>query len=131
MLNLTEHPPGNHHFIRRIDEDGAIINDRRFSTSVIVGARLLHQAWPVCSLSDLDETTIAPLLEHEPELVLIGVGRRPEFPDARIQHLFFRHGIGLECMTLVAAARTFNVLMSENRRALAGLILPPTTPSID
>ncbi|MFW5815575.1 MAG: Mth938-like domain-containing protein [Wenzhouxiangella sp.] len=130
MLNLTEHQPGNHHFIRRIDDDGVMINDQRFSSSVLVGARLLRDDWPVQALSDLDEHTIEPLLALQPELVVIGVGSRPQFPDARIQQLFFRHAIGLECMTLVAAARTFNILMSENRRALAGLILPgPTIPS--
>jgi uncharacterized protein len=124
MLNLTEHQPGNHHFIRQVDSDGVVINDRHFSNSVIVGARLLHETWPVFSLADLDEATMEPLVKLEPELVVIGVGSRPQFPDARTQHLFFRHGIGLECMTLAAAARTFNILMSEDRRALAGLIFP-------
>ncbi|MEE4638636.1 MAG: MTH938/NDUFAF3 family protein [Wenzhouxiangella sp.] len=124
MLNLTEHQPGNHHFVRQVDSDGVTINDRRFSASVIVGARVLQESWPVHVLADLDEVSVEPLVKLGPELVVIGVGSRPQFPDARIQHLFFRHGIGLECMTLAAAARTFNILMSEDRRALAGLILP-------
>ncbi len=131
MLNLTEHQPGNHHFIRRIEDDRVVVGERSFSSSVLVGARLLDDAWPVRSLADLDAITIEPLLALEPELVLIGVGRQPQFPQPRIQHLFFQRGIGLECMTLIAAARTFNVLMSENRRALAGLILPDRTNPTD
>ncbi|NDY94537.1 Mth938-like domain-containing protein [Wenzhouxiangella limi] len=124
MLNLTENRPGNHHYIRQIDDGLVVVNDRAFSASFLVGARLLEDHWPVRSLADLDEATVEPLVALQPELVLIGIGSRPQFPDARVQNLFFRHGIGLECMTLVAAARTFNVLMSEDRRALAGMILP-------
>ncbi len=124
MLNLTEHKPGNHHAIRSARPDRLVIDDREFTSSLIVGARLLNPDWPVCALSDLDKDTVAALLDPQPEVVLLGAGDRPQFPSAAIQQLFLRHGVGLECMTLVAAARTFNVLMSENRRALAGLILP-------
>jgi len=124
MLNLTEHQPGNHHFIRKVESDRIVVDDRRFTTSILVGARLLDEDWPVRLLADLDESTVEPLLALAPELVVIGIGDRPQFPDARLQHLFFRHGVGLECMTLAAAARTFNILMSEDRRAVAGLILP-------
>ena len=59
-----------------------------------------------------------------PELVILGFGQTQHFPSIEIQREFLKNGIGLECMNLAAACRTFNVLMSENRRALAGLILP-------
>ncbi|HMA98116.1 MAG TPA: MTH938/NDUFAF3 family protein [Wenzhouxiangella sp.] len=123
MLNLTENQPGNHHFIREVHEGRLVINDRSFSSSVVVGARLLEDQWPVRSLSELTKDSAEPILTLEPELVVIGIGSKPIFPDASLQQLFFSRGIGLECMTLKAAARTFNILMSENRRALAALIL--------
>ncbi len=122
-MQLTEHKPGNHHYIRKVDADGLLIDDQRYQASLIVGARLLQTDWPVASLADLNETTIAPLIEHRPEVVLLGIGQTQSFPHIDIQRQFLQHGIGLECMTLPAACRTFNVLMSENRRALAGLIL--------
>lgn len=122
-MQLTEHKPGNHHVIRRVDEHGILIDEQLFPTSLIVGARLLDPDWPVRSLKDLTSDYIEPLIRLEPELVLIGVGERQQFPAIEIQREFLRRGIGLECMTLGAACRTFNVLMSENRRALAGLII--------
>ena len=124
MLNLTEHRPGNHHAIRFAEATRLVVDEQTFTASIILGARFLQSDWPVSALDDLNEDTIAPLLAPEPEVVLLGVGERPQMPSPSIQHLFLRHGVGLECMTLAAAARTFNVLMSENRRALAGLILP-------
>ncbi len=126
MMQLTEHKPGNYHAVRSASSSQIVIDDQRFSTSLIVGARLLETGWPVQDLADLTETTIAPLLEHQPELVVLGCGEQGRFPSADIQRLFFKRGIGLECMSLTAACRTFNVLMSENRRAIAGLILKPT-----
>ncbi len=128
-MQLTEHKPGSHHHIRSVDEHGLVINDRRYTSSVIVGARLLNADWPVLNLDDLNESTIEPLIEHRPEVVVIGVGKIQTFPDPAIQLAFMRHGVGIECMTLDAACRTFNVLMSENRRALAGLIINPDSPA--
>lgn len=123
-MQLTEHKPGAWHTIRRADEDGLLIDQTLHRTSLIVGARLLNTDWPVQSFDDLSAATIAPLLEHEPELVILGFGQTQHFPSIDIQREFLKNGIGLECMNLAAACRTFNVLMSENRRALAGLILP-------
>jgi len=123
MLNLTENQPGNHHLIKEVHVDRVVINDRNFSSSVVVGARFLEDNWPVRSLSELTEEKAEPLLALEPELVVIGLGSKPTFPGVDLQRLFFSRGIGLECMSLKAAARTFNILMSENRRALAALIL--------
>jgi uncharacterized protein len=121
-MQLTEHKPGNHHYIRKVDQTGMLIDDQLYSTSLILGARLLDDSWPVQSLTELNAETIAPLVQHQPEVVLIGAGIRQSFPDIAVQREFLKHGIGLECMTLAAACRTFNVLMSENRRAVAGLI---------
>lgn len=128
-MQLTEHKPGNHHHIRSVDDNGLVIDDRRYTTSLILGARLLNADWPVRDLSDLNEETIQPLIEHSPEVVVIGIGKVQAFPDPAVQMAFLRQGVGVECMTLDAACRTFNVLMSENRRALAGLIINPEPTS--
>lgn len=123
-MELTEHRPGNYHVVRKITADGIQIDDTSYSESLILGARLLETSWPVRSYADLSSDSIEPLLTHQPEVVLLGFGEQQSFPPVEVQRRFLRAGVGLECMTLAAAARTFNVLMSENRRALAGLILP-------
>jgi uncharacterized protein len=125
-MQLTEHRPGAYHYIRRVGADELTIDTTTHRSSLILGARLLVEDWPVTDLNELDEANIAPLLEHDPELVILGHGERACFPDPRIQRLFLERGVGLESMTLAAACRTFNILMSENRRAIAGLILPRT-----
>jgi len=123
-MQLTEHLPGNHYVIRRAAPGAVWIDDECFDRSLIVGARFLQPQWPVDTPACLNEKTLKPLFDLSPELVLLGIGNHQQFVSPLIQRRFFEQGIGLECMTLAAACRTFNVLMSENRRALAALILP-------
>ncbi len=122
-MELTEHTAGNYHQIRGVEPDRVFVTDRWYDSSLVVGARYLDPGWPVTDLAELDEARIAALVELGPELVIVGVGQRQQILSRECQLGFIRHGIGVECMTLDAAARTFNVLMSENRRALAALII--------
>ncbi|HEY7905958.1 MAG TPA: MTH938/NDUFAF3 family protein [Wenzhouxiangella sp.] len=123
-MQLTEHKPGDHYFIRSVAPNQVVIATQTHTSSVIVGAHLLEPNWPVSSLDELTPEAIEPLLKHQPEVVILGVGSEQCFPPTSIYHAFLSRQVGLECMTLQAASRTFNVLMSENRRALAALILP-------
>lgn len=122
-MELTEHTAGPHHQIRRIEPNRVFITDRWYDHSLVVGARYLDDDWPVASLDALETSHLEPLIELRPELLIIGVGQRQQILDPALQAALMRRGIGVECMTLDAAARTFNVLMSEDRRALAALII--------
>lgn len=122
-MQLTEHTAGKHHQIHGIEPGRVRVSGSWYEASLVVGARYLDPEWPVERLEDLNEPIIAGLIALGPELVIVGSGRRQRFLPHAIQLEFAQHGIGIECMTLDAAARTFNVLMSENRRALAAMII--------
>lgn len=122
-MDLIEHTTDAHHTIRGIESDRVLVTDRWYDTSLVVGAHYLDTDWPVTSLDEIGESHIAGLVELGPELVVVGAGHHQQFLPREAQMAFLRRGIGVECMTLDAAARTFNVLMSENRRALAALII--------
>jgi uncharacterized protein len=68
---------------------------------------------------------IEDFVRHAPELVLIGTGDRQVFPQAEILAPLLQRRIGVECMTLAAACRTFNLLASEGRRVIALLLIDP------
>lgn len=78
---------------------------------------------PMAFLNDVPEQ----LPENAPEVILIGTGAAQEFLPASIIAPLLALGIGVEAMTTHAAARTYNILMSEDRRVLA-LLLPGGTP---
>ena len=68
----------------------------------------------------LDPTRILAL---DPELVLLGTGQRQIFLAASFRAQFLGAGIGFEVMDTGAACRTFNVLVAEQRRVVALLMV--------
>jgi uncharacterized protein len=99
------------------------INEAVFRGPVIVSASTVAAGPTVGGVSDLRAAHAAALLAHEPELVLLGTGARQIFPAAEFGAQFLRCGVGFEAMDTGAACRTFNVLVSEQRRVVA-LLLP-------
>jgi uncharacterized protein len=57
-----------------------------------------------------------------PELVIFGSGARLRFPDPALLRPLMALRIGVETMDTAAACRTYNVLVSERRMALAALL---------
>ena len=79
-------------------------------------------AWPVGAFADLTEESLRPVLAAQTEVLLLGCGRRAEFPSKAFRQSLRAAGVVVEPMDTGAAARTFNVLMTEGRRAAAALI---------
>lgn len=121
QLNL-EHP--DHEFLLRgANGTVAVVNDRQLTASFIVAPDRLIDRWAVSDARSLAADDLAPLLELDPEVVLLGTGATQMFPPAAVMAACLGRGIGIEAMTNAAAARTFNVLASEGRRVVAGFIL--------
>ncbi len=78
--------------------------------------------WPVTDLAQLDRERLQPIFDYNPDVVLLATGRRQRFPGRDLQIELLRANIGLEVMTLQAAARTFNILAGEGRRVMAAII---------
>ena len=76
---------------------------------------------PLDFLDDAAPALILP--DNAPEVLLIGTGPRQVFLHPEVLRPLLTLGIGVETMTTQAAARTYNILMSEERHVLA-LLLP-------
>lgn len=74
----------------------------------------------------LDEEPSITLPENAPEVILVGTGDKQCFLPANVTQPLLSLGIGIESMTTHAAARTYNILMSEERRVIV-LLLPGET----
>jgi uncharacterized protein len=55
-------------------------------------------------------------------VLLLGTGRSPAFPDPHVLIAFRAEGLWLEVMDTGAAARTYNVLLAEEREVSAALL---------
>jgi uncharacterized protein len=101
------------------------INDTAYRASLIVSPQHLIDSWAATAVAALEPAQFDPILALEPEVILIGTGGRLVFPKPDILRLLADAGIGYEFMDTGAACRTYNVLMAESRRVVAGLMIDP------
>ena len=98
------------------------IGDRIMRQAIIVCADGTVVPWTPAILADLEEEHVRQIISHGPEVALLGTGAHHVFPDPEIFRPFAESGVGLEVMDTAAACRTFNVLASERREVVAGLL---------
>ena len=99
------------------------INDQTLRANCIVTAESLITDWTARDPDSLTPEDLQPIFDLEPELVLLGTGSTQRFPPANIRSLFSSRRVALETMDLGAACRTFNILVQEERRVAAALLL--------
>jgi uncharacterized protein len=99
------------------------INDQIFHHALIVSSASIAPGPAVADAGELTAAHTADLIALAPELVLVGTGVRQVFPPAEFGAQFLRAGIGFEVMDTGAACRTFNVLVTEERRVAALLLV--------
>ena len=124
-MELTLERPGDHLYVRSVSAAGIRIAEQFYTKPIIVSASQLLADWSAGQPLELVEADFAPVFGLNPEIVLIGTGRDQVFPDPQLLMCFYRRNVGVEIMNTPAACRTFNVLVSERRNAVAAL-LPPT-----
>lgn len=120
-LHLTQ-ASGNQ-LITGCGENWVEVNDVRYERSLIVLPNLLIDDWEVQHFSDLQASDLDRLVQLHPEVILLGTGAAHRFIDPCACQNLAKHGIGVECMSTIAACRTYNILMAEGRRVGAALIL--------
>ncbi len=89
---------------------------------LLMPERLL-EPWPVESVKQLNRALVAQFIQYQPDLVLLGTGRRQEFPPPTLMAPLMEASIGYEVMDTAAACRTWNILLGEGRQVLAALMV--------
>jgi uncharacterized protein len=123
-MQLTEHRNEQQLFVRKVDATSVAVIDRVFTTSLLLSASEAQPDFPARTVAQINASAIEKILALKPEVVLLGTGTRATFPSQQVLGEFLKRGIGLETMDNAAAARTFNVLVGELRKAVAVFLLP-------
>ena len=109
--------------ITAYDDASVSVNGKSFNQSLIITTTKLDENWDVTSIELLQASHIDQVLTFAPELIIIGTGNKLTFPAVDVYSNIIEHGIGVDFMDTRAACRTYNILMSEGRHVVAGLIL--------
>lgn len=121
-MQLDLETPITKNFIQNVNPGAIKINNIVYTNNLLVSAEYL-ETWNLKSIEGIGEHDLELMLQHKPELIVIGTGKLPVFLSPRLLLKVQQCGIGIETMTTAAACRTFNVLLNEGRQVLAGLMV--------
>ena len=121
-MKLHASGPTRHNVITGYGEDHVLVNGQRYESSLVVlPDRILN--WSVSAFTDLSAEDFKTLENLKVEIILLGTGPKQRFPHPRLTSALTAARIGLEVMDLKAACRTFNILVAEERKVAAALML--------
>ena len=122
-MKFTQQGSDGANLIRRYGADFILIGEQEIRASCIVSASTLTP-WAPRSVEELNAESLEALFALQPEVVVLSTGTTQKFPRAALRAEFAARKIGLEVMEVGAACRTYNVLVGEERRVLAAVLLP-------
>jgi len=103
--------------------DYIMVNGERFDTSIVVRANEVRSDWGVTGFDELRETSFAYFIDLKPDVLLLGTGTQQRFAHPRLYRTLTDAGIAVEFMTTPAACRTYNILVAEDRKVVAAVLL--------
>jgi len=121
-MNLTEDLT-ERTLISSYTAESICIGETTYHSSILILPSGEVLTWPVQQLEDIQEEHCQTIIQHQPEMIIIGTGQKHQLPNLDLIRHFANHKMGIEVMSTPAACRTYNVLALENRHVAAGLIL--------
>ncbi|MGE5502995.1 MAG: Mth938-like domain-containing protein [Actinomycetota bacterium] len=120
-MDITPLIPSGRQLIQAYGDGGFRIAGQRWEGSVLVLPDRTA-AWPVASLAELTEASLAAVVEAGVQVLLLGCGKSIGAVPRELKASLRAAGIVVDPMDTGAACRTFNVLLAEDRKVAAALI---------
>ena len=122
-MKLTDDRIAGAYLVRSYSPGELRVGEEILRRSCVMRADQLVRDWRPQTIEDLTLADLEAVLALEPEIVVLGVGERQRFPAPELMAALLSRGIGCEVMATDAACRTYNVLVSEDRKVVAALML--------
>jgi uncharacterized protein len=122
-MKLTDESRGTTNMVRSYAPGELRVGEASYTRSCVLAAQNIVPDWPPQSIEELQAEHLDAVLALQPEVVILGTGVRQQFPPAALMSRVLTRGVGLEVMDTAAACRTFNILIAEDRKAVAALLL--------
>lgn len=98
------------------------VNELRYQQPLIVTPEQVINSWSASTFTNLTEADFNFFLELKPEVLLLGTGSQHHFAHPQLYRSLTAAGIAVEFMSTPAACRTYNILMAEDRKVVAGIL---------
>ena len=99
------------------------VGQTEYRTNLVLLPDAIVEGWAPQGMAGLTEADFASLLQYRPEMVLLGTGPRQQLVHPRLLQALTAARVGVETMDTRAACRTFNILVAEDRRVAAALVV--------
>lgn len=122
-MKLNQNDVENANLIMAVTSDGVSINDTRINQSCIISNNHIILDLEIETIKDLRLHHIKQLLSVNPEIIIMGSGEQHTFPPIELLDSIAKQNIGFEVMNNKSAARTYNVLIAEERKVACLLVI--------
>ena len=109
-------------FIKNYEDHSLYVDDKIYNNNVLVTSATVED-WSFNNKDNLDINDFTSVFDYKPEIIILGTGESLIIPTSNIINDIQNQGIGFEFMITESACKTFNLLVSENRKVAAALIL--------
>ncbi len=99
------------------------VNTHHYRQPVVVMAEEVRTDWPATDFATLTAAHFEYFLELKPEVLLLGTGAKQQFARPELYRELVRARIGIEFMDTPAACRTYNILVAEDRKVIAAVLV--------
>jgi uncharacterized protein len=121
-MELT-HEHGTGHFIKSYAAGKIMVDQTLFTHSLIIQPSVDVIVWRPTSFDEITIADIETLSNIDADIYLIGVGEHFKILDSKILTPLYNNKKGVDVMTTSAACRTYNILMSEDRRVVVAVVV--------
>ncbi|CAM4381935.1 MAG: hypothetical protein LEGION0398_MBIBDBAK_01093 [Legionellaceae bacterium] len=122
-MQLSLNTNNGQYYIKAFAPGEIIINEKTYKKSIIISPIKIIDDWLPQSLDEIKLSDLGIIETLKPDIVLLGTQKKTYFSRQDIIAFFYAKNIGIEIMNTNVACRTFNVLASEGRNIVAGLML--------
>lgn len=109
--------------IRSYEPGAFVVGEQRVEGPVVLKEDVLRQDLLPDGIHLLTAAHLDAVCALQPDVLLIGTGKRQIFPSSQLLGTVLARGIGCEVMDTAAACRCYNVLLSESR-SVAVILFP-------
>ncbi len=124
-MKFSEDKINRGYYVTGYEHNIILVNGDAKTSSFIISDDQLIENWSPSHIDELRSHHLDALIELQPELVLIGTGEVLKFPSISHYACLIQRNIGVEIMDSAAACRTYNILLNEGRKVVAGIIMSP------
>lgn len=114
---------GNSNVITGYGDGYVEVNKQRYERSLVVLPDRIWTDWGATTFEALVAADLEMLTTLGREVILLGTGNLLRFPTHHVMRPLIDARIGMEVMDVPAACRTYNILVAEERKVAAALLL--------